>query len=139
MPAHGAGQRYPLGVAADGREVFRAAGVVDPGYFLLDDRALVQVGGDVVRGRADQLHAVRVRLVVGPRALEARQERMVNVDDPARQLGAQLRRQDTHVPGQHHEVDAQLADQVQQPAYGPLRGQRIVRIDGHVLEGDAVR
>ena len=36
--------------------------------------------GDVMRGGADQLDAALMRLVIGPRALEARQERMVDVD-----------------------------------------------------------
>ena len=56
--------------------------VVDPQHVLLDDRALVEVGGDVVGGRADQLDAALERLVVGLGALEARQERVVDVDDP---------------------------------------------------------
>src|ERR1700677_4435676 len=99
VPAHRAGEGDPLGVTANRREVFRAAGVVHPGDFLLDDRALVEVRGDVVRGRADQLHAVRVGLVVWPRSLEAGQERVVDVDDPALHLGAQLRGQDAHVAG----------------------------------------
>ena len=32
---------------------------------LLDDRPLVEIGGDEMGGRADQLDAARVRLVVG--------------------------------------------------------------------------
>src|SRR5262249_10050591 len=88
MPAHGVSQRNPLGVTADGREVFGAVRVVDAGDLLLDDRALVQVGRHVVRGRADQLHAVRVRLVIGPGPLEAGQEGVVDVDDAPGHLGA---------------------------------------------------
>ena len=52
VPAHRAGEGNPLGVPANRREVLRAAGVIHPGDFLLDDRALVKVRGDVVRGRA---------------------------------------------------------------------------------------
>src|SRR5579875_3027349 len=87
VPADGAGQRDPLGVAAERGEVLRAGGMVHPDDLLLDDRALVEFGGDVVRGRADQLHPVLIRLVVGPRALEAGQEAVVDVDDAAGQLG----------------------------------------------------
>jgi hypothetical protein len=47
---------------------------------LMDDRAFVEVGGDIVRGRADHLHAARVRLVIGLGALEAGQEAVVDVD-----------------------------------------------------------
>src|SRR5271165_5795525 len=44
VPAHRACQRGPLGVAAERRELLRAAGVIDPDDFLLDDRALVEIG-----------------------------------------------------------------------------------------------
>ncbi len=57
VPADGAGERDPLGVAADGGQILRAVRVVDPGDLLLDDRALVQVGRDVVGGRADRAWA----------------------------------------------------------------------------------
>ena len=41
---------------------------------LLDDRAFVELLGDVVRGRADELHAALVRLHVRVGAGEGRQE-----------------------------------------------------------------
>jgi hypothetical protein len=41
VPPYRAGERDPLGVAADRRQVCRAAGVIDPGHFLLDDLPLV--------------------------------------------------------------------------------------------------
>ena len=50
-------RRDRLRVPADGRESAGVEGVVDPDDLLLDDRALVEVGGDVVGGGADQLHA----------------------------------------------------------------------------------
>jgi hypothetical protein len=59
--------------------------MVDALDVLLDDRALVEVGRHVVRGRADQLHAAVVRLVVRLGALEARQEAVVDVDRAALQ------------------------------------------------------
>ncbi len=49
----------------------------------------------------------------------------MDVDDAAGHLGAEPGRQDAHVAGQHDEVDAQLADQVEQAPLGPLRGQRV--------------
>ena len=55
------------------------------------------------------------------------------------QLGAQLRGQDAHVPGQDDEVDVQLVDQVQQAALGPRPRHRVGRIGWHVFERDAVR
>ena len=40
-------------------------GVIDPLHRLLDDRPLVEVARDVVRGRADDLHAAGMGLMVG--------------------------------------------------------------------------
>jgi hypothetical protein len=70
-------------VAADGGEVLGRQRVVHALDVLFDDRALVEVGRHVVRGGADQLDAARMRLEVGPRALEAGQEAVVDVDRPA--------------------------------------------------------
>ena len=67
-------------------EIFRRVAVADALDVLVDDRALVEVARDVMRGGADQLDAALMRLVIGPRALEARQERVVNVDATPRQL-----------------------------------------------------
>ena len=65
-----------------------------------------------MRGGADQLHAALMRLVIGPRALEARQERVVDVDAASRQLGRQIVRQDLHVARQHHEIGLGVLDQL---------------------------
>ena len=59
----------------------------------------------------------------------------MDVDGPARQPGAQFRRQHLHVPGQHHEVDAVRLDQFDQRLL--LLGL-IGRRDGQVRERDAV-
>src|SRR4051812_47124004 len=80
MMAHGAGQHAAFDITALSREVFRRIAVANAFDVLVDDRALVEVAGDVMRGRADQLDAALMRLVIGPRALEARQERVMNVD-----------------------------------------------------------
>ena len=64
VPAHRAREHHALDVAADGGQVFGRQRVVHALDVLLDDRPLVEVGGHVVRGRADQLHAAVVRLVV---------------------------------------------------------------------------
>src|ERR1700761_6702027 len=81
VPAHGPGQRDALGVTADGCEIVRGIRMIYPGDLLLDDRALVQVCRHVVRRGPNPLNAVCLRLMIGPRALEARQERVVDVDD----------------------------------------------------------
>ena len=62
-------------------EIFRRVAVADALDVLLDDRAFVEIGGDVMRGGADQLDAALIGLVVGLGALEGRQERVVDVDD----------------------------------------------------------
>ena len=55
--ARGAHQHAALDVAALAREVFRRVAVADALDVLVDDRALVEVAGDVMRGGADQLDA----------------------------------------------------------------------------------
>ena len=57
VPAHRAREHDALDIAADGSEIFRAVRVIDALHVLLDDRAFVEFGRHVVRGRADQLHA----------------------------------------------------------------------------------
>jgi O-acetylserine/cysteine efflux transporter len=159
VPADGPGQGEALGVTADGHQLGRAVRVVDPGHLLLDDRPLVQVGRDVVRGRADQLHPARVRLVVRPRALEAGQEGVVDVDDPPGQLPAERLGQHLHVAGQHDEVGPVVLDQgedlvlLRGPGFRPDRqvvvvnavglGQRpqirVVRGDRHDVDAELPR
>jgi drug/metabolite transporter (DMT)-like permease len=136
VPADGPGQGEALGVPADGHQLGRAVRVVDPGHLLLDDRPLVEVGGDVVRGGADQLHPARVRLVIGPRALEAREEGVVDVDDPPGQLPAERVGQHLHIPGQHDEVGPVVPDQGQDlvlllsPGFRPDRQMVVVNAVG---------
>ncbi len=66
---------------------------------------LVEIRRDEVRGGTDELDSAGMRLVVRASALEARQERVVDVDDLAGQPGAQVVAEHLHVPGQHHDVD----------------------------------
>ena len=54
----------------------------------------------------DRLDAARMRLEVGPRALEAGQEAVVNVDGTAGQRFTEGLAEDLHVARQHHQVDA---------------------------------
>jgi drug/metabolite transporter (DMT)-like permease len=135
VPADRPGQGDALGVPADGHQLGRAVRVVDPGHLLLDDRPLVQVGGDVVRGGADQLDPARVRLVIRPRALEAGQEGMVDVDDPPGQLPAERVGQHLHIAGQHDEVGPVVPDQGED--LGLLRGPGF-RPDRQMVVVDAV-
>jgi len=109
--------------------------VVHARHVLLDDRAFVQVFGDVMRGGADDLDPARVRLVIRLRALEAGQEAVMDVDRPPGQGLAQARRQDLHVTRQHHQIDLLALDQVDDLLllYGA-----VVRVDRQVMEGDPI-
>ena len=70
--AHGPGEHGDLEVAALAPQVVDVVAVADPDHVLVDDRPLVEVGGDVVGGDADQLDAALVRLVVRAGAAERR-------------------------------------------------------------------
>ena len=51
---------------------------------LINDRAFIEVAGNVMRGCANQFDATLMRLMVGPRTLEAGQKRMMDIDAAAR-------------------------------------------------------
>lgn len=131
----GPGQHEALEVAPDHLELAGAVGVGDPGGVLVDDRALVELGRDVVGGGADHLHAALPGLVVRPGAPEAGQERVVDVDHPARQGGAHGGGEDLHVAGQHHQLDVELLHQGEEPGIGLVAGGGR---DREVVEGDVV-
>ena len=75
MVANCAGQDSALDVTSLANEVGRGVAVADPLDVLVDDRPLVEVAGDVMRGRADQLDPALMGLMVRAGALEPRQER----------------------------------------------------------------
>ena len=79
-----AGEHAALDVAPLAHEIVGRVAVADALDVLFDDRPLVEIGGDEMRRRPDQLDAARMGLVIGLRALEAGQERVVNVDARAR-------------------------------------------------------
>ena len=61
----GPGQHRPLDVAPGPAQIVDRLAVIDPGDVLLDDRPGVEFGGDVVRGRADQLDAAPAACAYG--------------------------------------------------------------------------
>ena len=83
VPDHRAREHRAFDVAAHCGELGRVHRMVGACDVLLDDRALVESAGDVMRGGADQLDAAVEGLLVGVGTLEAGQERMVDVDGPA--------------------------------------------------------
>ncbi len=108
LPAHGAREHDALHILADGGEVGRTHGVVDAFDVLLDDGAFVEIGGDVMRRGANELDPARIGLRVGARALEAGQERVVDVDGSAFELGAELSAQNLHIAREHQQRRAAL-------------------------------
>jgi len=102
---------------------------------LFDDRALVQVRGDVVRGGTDLFDAAGVRLMVRTGALEAGQERVVDIDRPPDERAATVVGQHLHIARQHHQVNVQLVDELQQACLSSTLG---LGGDRHVVKVDAV-
>src|SRR5262249_16991947 len=90
-------QHAPLDVAALGHEIVGRVAMTDALDVLVDDRAFVEIARHVMRSGADQLDAALMRLVIGLCALEARQERVMDVDAASRQLCREIIRQDLHV------------------------------------------
>jgi len=71
--------------------------------------------------------------VVGPRALESRQERVVDVDDATQEIRAERLRQDLHVAGQDDDVHRKIVDDSLQLRLGFFLGT-----GRDVREGDSV-
>jgi len=79
-------QNAGFDIAPGGDEIIGRHCVADAFGFLFDDRALVEVRRDIVRGRPDQFHPAFISLMIGFGPLEGRQERVVNIDDHAIKL-----------------------------------------------------
>ncbi len=90
VQANRAGQDLALEVAALADQILDLVAVAYPAHVLLDDRPLVEIGGHVVGGGADDLDAAVLGLMVGAGADERRQERMVDVDEGVAVLNANM-------------------------------------------------
>ncbi len=112
MPEHGARQHAAFDIPALADEVLGLVVVRDALDVLLDDRSFVEIGGDIVRRGADQLDTARMRLVIRPGALEARQKRVMDIDAAAVEFGGEIVGQDLHVAGEHHQVDVSRLDDI---------------------------
>src|SRR5262245_16559931 len=104
MPLDRARQHDAFHVAADLDEILRGKPVMHALDLMLDDRALVEIARHVMGGRADELDAAPVRLAVGRRPLEARQERVVDVDDAPGMARAEFLREYLHVTRKDDEL-----------------------------------
>src|ERR1700733_4882495 len=99
-----AGEHPALDVAPLAPQVLRRVAVADALDVLFDDRPLVEIGGDEMGRRPDQFDATLMRLVIGLRALESGQERVMDVDAPPPQFGGEAVRQNLHVAGENDEI-----------------------------------
>ncbi len=135
VPLHGTCQHLTFGITPLGGEVFNGFRVIYTSHILFNDGAFVKVCGDIVRRGADQFDAPIVRLVIRLGALEAGQERVVNVDGAARQLAAQVVRQNLHVTRQHHQLGAFRLNDLVLLGFGL---GFVGRCDGNVVKGHVV-
>ena len=78
-------------VGAQSGQVADGVAVIHPDDVLLDDRAVVELFGHVVSGRADELDAALLGPPIGRGADERRQEGVVDVDHRATDLVEELR------------------------------------------------
>src|SRR5699024_5883675 len=85
VPAHRTGEHPPLDILPELHELTGVIGVGHPLDVLLDDRALIEVRGRIVGGRADEFHPAGVGLVVRAGPLERGEERVVDIDHPPMQ------------------------------------------------------
>ena len=69
---HRSGKYETFGILTEFNDVSSRVTVIDASDVLFDDRPLIELSGDEVRGGADQLYSPMVRLVVGLCAFEAR-------------------------------------------------------------------
>jgi hypothetical protein len=132
MGGNSAGEDEALDVAADPLQVVNLVTVADSGHVLIDDRTGVELLGDVVGGRADQLDAALVRAAIRVRADEGRQEAVVDVDRRGIELPQELGREDLHVAGEDEQVDSR--QQFQRPRLRFVAG---VGVHRHIVERQA--
>ena len=105
MPVHRPGKDNVLDILSQSHEGVAIKGVVDPNRILLDDGSIVEISSDVVRGRADDLHAPVVCLVIRAGALEAGEERVV-VDAAGFELSTEIVAEDLHMSSEHQQLGA---------------------------------
>ena len=116
-------------------EILGALAMVDAHDVLIDDRAVVELGGHVVGGRADQLDPALVRAPVGVGARERGQERVVDVDRGHLDALQELAAEDLHVAREHEQIGParqQLEHRRLGPGLAVLLGHH-----GHVVVGGA--
>jgi hypothetical protein len=81
VPANGARENYFFYIPAFLDEIVDGIAVVDTDHVLLNDGAIVEDLGNVVRGCTDQFDAALKRLMVRLGSDKRRKERVVDVDE----------------------------------------------------------
>src|SRR4051794_11159674 len=94
--------------------------------FLQDDRPGVDALVDVVDGDPHDLDAVVESLLDRAYPPECRQQRRVDVDDPPAEAPDELRAEDLHEPGEHHQVRSERLDPIPHSRV-PRRAVLVVR------------
>ena len=128
-------QHQGLDIAAHLHQRLGRHGVIDSFDVLFDDRAFVQIFGDVMGRRADDLHAALMGLVIRPGPFETWQKTVMNIDRAALQRPTQTRRKNLHIARQHDQIDLLAFDQIDNGLF--LRFAAGV-IDRQMMERNAV-
>ena len=135
VPADGAGKDDALKVASAGDEIFDLVAMRDAGDILLDDGPVVEHGGDVMAGGADELDSASVGRVIGASTDERGQKGVVHIDDLCREVRDKRVSQDLHVARENDEFDVQGLKEGQLLRFGFDAGGRSYR---DVFEANAV-
>src|ERR1700693_5924891 len=106
MQAHGAAEHGALEVASLADHIFNGVAVRNASDFLFDDRAFIEIHGDVVTRGSDQLHSAKEGLMVGLGTDESRKKRMMDIDNSIGILSDEVFAQDLHVARQHDKFNA---------------------------------
>ena len=109
--------------------------MVDADHVLFHDGTFVEIRRDEVAGRADELHAAAMGLMVRLGTGERREERVMDIDDLAGEVAAHRFVEHLHVAGEDDEVGLRVAEELLHLAEG-----RVFRLRRHgdMVEGDAV-
>src|SRR5438105_3029273 len=81
MPAHGARQHGPFDVAAGPFDIIQVFPMSNMADILVDNRAVIEVAGDIVRGGPDQFYSAFIGHGKRIGADKCREKTMMYIDD----------------------------------------------------------
>ena len=108
MLTQGPRQSETLHIAPFSNQIMNLIAVTHMHRGLFDDRAGIELFGDVMGSSADQLDPPLPSAVIGLRPGKGRQKRMVNVDHRAK-AAQEITAQHLHVFGQNRQVNPLLS------------------------------